>query len=491
MRILSLALCICIYVSALGQKPSKSYDTPTKCVVSADSYVPGEWIFWSPEQGVLKPFYDSLNEVLKYKGITKRKQCPSCDEDIWILSGDSLENFIRAHGPGYSKGAGSLAASGGGDNNRVYFSRNFIIQIPHNELLKAPSGGFKLLNNNGIVPQGRIVEVAVFDTGIDSIQHSLYSTTNSSRICNEDDARGWNFVDSNSNITDNHSGYHGSWVTQLIIDQVVKKNNTLYDSGKIVLKILPVKVLDSNGRGNLFNLLCGFAYARKAGIKIFNASLGFYFYCNPAPEMLTKQVEKLRNEKILLITAAGNMDKNENEIAKSYGVPEEYLRNLDYHHFYPAGLSNHLNNVICVTTTGYSRTISKSKSRNPGRIIPSDRMDLELTADPSSLVVSPSQNYSSSIVNVAVKSDFKFLRYAFLYRLHSEYIILEGSSFATPIFTGKLISSVLFSPTHYDGRVSFDGTYRRSILNAMLRDGDLQIMDRLREQVQEGRMIKR
>ncbi len=481
MRILSLALCICIYISALGQTPLQSYGTPPRCV-PADSYVPGEWIFWSPDKGALKDFLQMLKAKFLKMRITEKEACFSCEEDIRILTGEDLEDFIRGQGPGYSKGAGSIAANG----KTIYYSRNFIIQFPHNDVLSSPSTSINYMKS--VRNPNRIIEVAVFDTGVDSSQYTYCSGGMS---CYPGGNRGWNFVDGNPNVNDNHPGRHGSWVTQLIIDQVVDKNKTLDNSEIIELKIRPVKVLDSNGHGNLFNLLCGFAYARKAGIKIINASLGFYSYCGSPPEILTKQVEKLRADNILLITAAGNMDKAEDIIAERYGVPERYLRNLDYHHFYPAGLSKDFNNVICITTAGYSRMINKTRPNNSPDIIRPVRPVPELVADPSSLVVSPRQNYSSTIVNVAVLSDFNFLSYGFLYRLPSESIILEGSSFATPIFTGRLVSSVCFSPTPYHGRISFNGSNRNYVLDAMQRCGDLQIMDRLGDQVQGGRVIKR
>lgn len=477
MRILLLTLVIFTNISAFGQNPLTTRAALPGCV-PAGSYVPGEWIFWSPDKGALSDYFQTLIAGSRRKKIKEKRACSSCDEDIRILSGDGLEDFMRGQGPGYSKGAGSMAASG----KTIYYSRNFIIQIPHNESFSIPPGGFKPLLT-GVGSGRRVIEVAVFDTGIDPSQFSLYST-NTAAVCNRDDAQGWNFVDSNSNVIDNHPGYHGSWVTQLIIDQVVDKNKTLDNSDIIELKIRPVKVLDSNGHGNLFNLLCGFAYARKAGIKIINASLGFYSYCGSPPEILTKQVEKLRADNILLITAAGNKDKAEDIIAERYGVPERYLRNLDYHHFYPAGLSKDFNNVICITTAGYSRMISRSR-------ITTSRLPVTELADRSSLVVSPRQNYSSTIVNVAVLSDSNFLSYGFLYRLPSESIILEGSSFATPIFTGRLVSSVCFSPTPYHGRISFNGSNRNYVLDAMQRCGDLHIMDRLGDQVQGGRVIKR
>lgn len=182
-------------------------------------------------------------------------------------------------------------------------------------------------------------------------------------------------------------------------------------------------------------MLCGFAYAKQMGAQIINASLGFYL---PRLELLPKKfpvdpnVKLLREyiryyltaNKILLITAAGNQDDREKRIFEEhkFQIPELVYptdwRSLDQISFYPASLARDPDfpNVIAVTTVNYLA----------GK-------------------VSPAQNYSNKVVDVGVNADAVRTgstdRYMFYNPLTNNKTTSEGSSFATPIFTGKLTTN--------------------------------------------------
>jgi len=222
-------------------------------------------------------------------------------------------------------------------------------------------------------------------------------------------------------------------VASLILEQSMfyKKNP---------VKILPVKIHDQHGQSGLYNILCGFTYAKERGAQVINASFGYYALKRFAADgsalpdsssLLLKEyiqyylTETTGDEKpILLITAAGNKDlqnddANEKALFTNAGLqPPQNLRNLDSVYFYPASLAAdpELPNVISVTT-----------------------------AELDSNAVSPIQNYSQNIVDLGVDADMVFSdpsgndKYSFKNpRIDRDFV--DGSSYATPIAAGIIAS---------------------------------------------------
>jgi hypothetical protein len=112
----------------------------------------------------------------------------------------------------------------------------------------------------------------------------------------------------------------------------------------------------------------------------------------------------------LLVCAAGNVEAD-----KKIGRTEmDSIRNLDIYPFYPACLSKDFENVIAVTT------ISRQDDK-----------------------VSPSQNFSNSIVDVGVRcdqeieGDFRFKDSLNRQDHLGQSIFIIGSSYAAPIIAGK------------------------------------------------------
>jgi len=248
---------------------------------------------------------------------------------------------------------------------------------------------------------GEKITVAVFDTGIDPVITNTF--TSDVESCQPGGKRGWNFARNNVTTTDDHNGRHGTVVSKFIIDQL------RLNPGGNRINLLPVKIFQADGSSYLFDVLCGFAYAQKAGAKIINASFGFYYYEREPPKILYEYVNRvLTANKILLVAAAGNRDEVEDRTAaRCLRISGEQLRNQDYHYFYPGGLAKYLPNVFCVTTASDVR-------------------------DPST---SPSQNFSNNVVDIGVEADNP-VTYSFYHPFNITRIeIVKGSSFAAPVFT--------------------------------------------------------
>ncbi|MBC7568632.1 MAG: S8 family serine peptidase [Spirosoma sp.] len=180
--------------------------------------------------------------------------------------------------------------------------------------------------------------VAVMDTGIDF----AYPNTESIPILHngghpmcgsiEPDYIGWDFVhDQNNPYDDDERSKHGSRIAA-IISRVMDHR----------VRILPLKVIDSEGFGSLFNIFCGFEYLLSKGLrerpKVINASWGFY--SGIENDLLTYYVTQLRKARIWLINAAGNRGDLDSGITV----------NLDVDTRYPACYSERHAHVVTVTT---------------------------------------------------------------------------------------------------------------------------------------------
>ncbi len=350
---------------------------------------------------------------------TQTTYCPNCDSTLVLLKGNDVLTFISGEtAPGGAGGKKGGGVSGG--DGTVYYSLNFPV-----ELIDTISGDYDPADPNNTGKPGATIEavsfnqpditVAVFDTGIDSVQFLNYLYHSNETGCLGPLANsGWNFAGHNDNWKDDHIKKHGSVVAQFIVNEVIdyKKNG---------VRILPVKVHSKDGQSKLFDVLCGMSYAVDRHAQIINASFGYYAKrLSPDNEpdssslLFTKYVEKkLTNNNILLVAAAGNRDDvNENAVYPS--TDPVARRNLDSVCFYPASMARYLPNVIAVTTIS--------------------AMDN---------TVSPNQNFSPHVVDIGVYADNTGAgSYAFINpRTGNGANTVVGSSFATPIVTGKICAN--------------------------------------------------
>lgn len=130
--------------------------------------------------------------------------------------------------------------------------------------------------------------VAEVDTGVDPTQPDL-----AGRVLT-----GFNFVDSNTNASDDNG--HGTAVAGVIAAQ---GNNHIGTAGYCwQCRILPVKVLGSNGSGLDSNVAEGILWAVDQGARVINASLGSL----TDDLTLAAAAQYAAAHNVLLVAAAGN-----------------------------------------------------------------------------------------------------------------------------------------------------------------------------------------
>jgi hypothetical protein len=365
--------------------------------------------------------------------------CGSCDSSLMLLTGPGIATFITSNGGTKSSGS-NCTANCKPQGDSLYWCVNYPVDYNFDTSTIVDSTNYYLQTQKfrgsvsshaPSVPasdfRGNTTIIAVFDTGVEPGDILQYLYNSSIPSCLDPSANnGWNFYAKNNIVNDDyHQPYgHGEFVSRLIVDQAAhyKVNN---------VNILPVKTHDSSGNGDLFGVLCGFAYAKERGAQIINASFGYYSpkvagatgITDPNALLIKKYIQYyLTNNHILLIAAAGNKKRTDDG-------------NLDDFNFYPASLAADpdLSNVIAVTTV----------SNKDG-------------------LVSPTENYSDRVVDIGVNGDLSFD--SDYYFAHPEFpgLYERGSSFATPVLTGIIGS-------HYDMlKSAIQSGNKTTLFNALL-----------------------
>jgi hypothetical protein len=354
--------------------------------------------------------------------ITSVRKCNACDSYVELWSGQDIHTVV--HGDGVSGGSGRGGTKGVGDDSLAVYSLNYFNKGPVDstaalrDSMNRPNptgGGGRVVSGAG---KDTII-VAVLDTGVDTAnfingkylwrnRDERSNGSDADKNCYVDDVNGWNFIANNNNIHDDNHSLHGTLVSNYIIQEFATSQRNF-------VQIMSLKTHDASGYGDLFSSICAIHYAIKKGANIINASWGFYYYQDPHPYLDSLITKILPQKGILFITASGNKIDAEDVLARQIyrdslhiTLSDFALRDLAIHNFYPGCLSTGINNVITVTTT-------------------------------NGLMVSPTQNHSSSYADLGVKADsvtpdhMKFLE-PFTYP--AQYI--SGSSFATAIASGKI-----------------------------------------------------
>ena len=130
---------------------------------------------------------------------------------------------------------------------------------------------------------GKDVIVAVIDTGID-LQHPVFTD----RLVS-----GWDFVDNDALPQEEGTGAnygHGTAVAGVVL-QVAPK-----------AKIMPLRILDSDGMGDTDDLVLAIDRAINRGAKVINVSLG----SSESSRAVKRMLNKARNRGVAIVSSAGN-----------------------------------------------------------------------------------------------------------------------------------------------------------------------------------------
>lgn len=143
--------------------------------------------------------------------------------------------------------------------------------------------------------QGAGVIIAVLDTGVDLSHPALKDRLLS----------GWDMVSDDHLPNDEGDGLgwgHGTHVTG-ILAKVAPQS-----------QLLPVRVLDSNGRGNTFTLAYAIEWAVKQGADVINLSLG----AESDSRVLRDAIQQAISQGVVVVAAAGNLNTAEPQFPASY-----------------------------------------------------------------------------------------------------------------------------------------------------------------------------
>ncbi len=206
------------------------------------------------------------------------------------------------------------------------------------------------------------IVVAVIDTGIDAkhkdLKANLWVNAGESgfdKFGNDkatngidddhngfvDDVHGWNFVQANNNLTDNHS--HGTHIAG-IIGGAGGPGGVRGVAPNVSLMVLKYYDPKAPGNNNLKNTVDAIKYAVKMNAKIINYSGGGLEFSQEEHDAIAEAEKK----GILFVAAAGNEQSNSDEADK---------------HYYPADYQ--LRNIISVTAV--NKPVNVLKSSNYGR----------------------------------------------------------------------------------------------------------------------------
>lgn len=318
---------------------------------------------------------------------------------------------------------------GTGDDDAIIWSPNYRIYAPFmTETLEMSK-----LNKNfkGSHESPDSILIGIIDSGLKHDSGSIPLWTNQYERQNRDqdadqnglkgDVDGWDFTslsDTGGSGWHNDEANHGTLVTAFIADELREFN----------YKIMPLKVLDKDKNGSLFNAICAMEYARQQMVKhrenkkirgIINLSWGYYdLESRPLKHML----RRLSNDKILAVAAAGNESKNACD--DNAETPTSNKRDLSSRtrKFYPAAYQ--MENLIVATTLMTKDIVSAWPPI-------------------TSLQTDPQQNYSKDFVDIGVLGD----RGHFFIIPFSSSTEVWGSSIAAPITTAQVAKAVIAGKT--------------------------------------------
>jgi Subtilase family len=208
--------------------------------------------------------------------------------------------------------------------------------------------------------------VAILDSGLDFNHKTGWFASKiapNTRLTRLNDVLGYNFIDDNNNISDNHG--HGTHITGIITQ--------LLDRAGAPYQLLPVKTHDHRDISTLFEVTCGTYYAVARGASVLNCSWGYYGNSDTEATPLSIAIRFANTKNATIVAATGND-----------ALQLDAKRNIHL----PANYSTQIPNVVSVTST----EIVKKGTIDPASPTPTQIV--------SGLQVSSFANYSAKIVDI-------------------------------------------------------------------------------------------
>jgi subtilisin family serine protease len=176
-------------------------------------------------------------------------------------------------------------------------TQSFFFYVPPSEYDAQWAMGVLGLGAAHSVTTGSGVTVAVLDTGIDSAHVALMGMVL---------PNGWNFVDGNADVSDVGNGIDDD--DDGNIDEMTGHGTAV--SGVVAMVapdafLLPVKILDSDGLGDVFRTAQGIYYAVAQGAHVINLSIG----TQSNNQVLRTAIETASQAGIIVVASAGNKNR--------------------------------------------------------------------------------------------------------------------------------------------------------------------------------------
>ena len=287
---------------------------------------------------------------------------------LWISSISFLAFLLIYHFKSTENSEKSLSQSSEQGNRSLKLPKAFVkepgkkdVNVLLNDPAMAKKWGLSQteVHKAWAISQGsKKIKIAVIDTGVDVLHEDLKDNIwvnpgetgldskgrnkANNRIDDDgngfiDDVHGWNFVNNNANLTDNHG--HGTHISGII--GAVGGNGKGVSGISPQVSLMTLKYYDptSQGKDNLKNTIQSIHYAIDNGAHIINYSGGGLEFSAEEKEA----IKKARTRGILFVAAAGN----------------EYS-NSDVKKYYPADYN--LDNIISVTAVDKKTEILPSSN---------------------------------------------------------------------------------------------------------------------------------
>ncbi len=347
--------------------------------------------------------------------------CP-CDSSLYNLNVTPVP--LSGSGQAYNPPTPPPPPHGGSGDNIPYIAslnNRLVVDSPSQNAIDPNSVNYAADNKfalNNVGTNSRIL--AIMDTGLDpdyfdSKLGKLIWTDPGGRTLRNFTFNAPAFTPASSldYFQDDNLKKHGTAVATIALEAM--GNVSSYP------KIMVLKVLDSKESGTTFNVGCALSYAIKNHATIINASLGYYDTTGISDPVLAHYLNRCNTpgtDSIFVFAAAGNLPlPHDPNLLCKFPVPasNELLNGpAAIRLFYPASFSDNLNNVISITGL---RDLNQSCVY---------------------------QNYSARYVTLGVLNNSQNCCAFFLKSIKpSQSSGFEGSSFATPVFSGKVMANLI------------------------------------------------
>ncbi len=202
--------------------------------------------------------------------------------------------------------------------NDTYFTSQWGLDQSNNVDIDAPQAWSVTTGSSSVI-------VAVLDTGIDlnnlDFAGRLWTNPTAGSDGYVGDVHGWNFVNNTSNLQDNNG--HGTHVSGILA--ATGNNGTGVAGVDWNARIMPLKILGSNGSGSTDAAVSAIYFAVDHGARVINASWGG----TQSSQALYNAISYANSKGVVFVTAAGNdsqnSDTNTANYPASYGLPNELV----------------------------------------------------------------------------------------------------------------------------------------------------------------------